>query len=104
MRKSTLVLVGCLVLLAAPAWAGGAFSLFGTYGEVTESNRALGAGARLSLGGEWVLVDLTGTWFPGVSAGAFDDDLQVEPLDLGLRLVFSPDSELRPYFGAGVTY
>lgn len=104
MRKSVLVLVGCLVLCSAPAWAGGAFSLFGTYGELTENNRALGAGARLSLGGEWVLVDLTGTWFPGVSAGEFDDDLQVLPFDLGARLVFAPGSGLRPYVGAGVTY
>jgi hypothetical protein len=104
MRKSVLVLVGCLVLCAAPAWAGGAFSLFGTYGEVTESSRAFGAGARLSVGGEWVLIDLTGTWFPGVNAGEFDDDMQVMPFDLGLRLVFAPGSELRPYFGAGVTY
>ena len=104
MRKSVLVLVGCLVLCAAPAWAGGAFSLFGTYGEVTESNRAFGAGARLSLGGQSVMVDLTGTWFPGVSAGAFEDDMQVIPFDLGLRLLFAPGSQARPYVGAGVTY
>jgi hypothetical protein len=92
------------VLFAAPAWAGGAFSLFGTYGEVTESNRSFGAGARLSLGGESVMVDLTGTWFPSRSAGEFDSDLQVIPFDLGLRLVFAPGSELRPYVGAGLTY
>jgi hypothetical protein len=83
MRKSLLVLVGCLVLFAAPAWAGGAFSLFGTYGEVTESNRAFGARARHSLGGQSVMLDLTGTRFPGLSAGAFDDDMQVIPFDLG---------------------
>ena len=64
MRKAVLVLVGCLVLCAAPAWAGGEFSLFGTYGEVTESNRSFGFGARISAGGESVMVDLTGTWFP----------------------------------------
>lgn len=104
MRKSVLVLVGCLVLCAAPAWAGGAFSLFGTYGEVTEDNRSYGVGARLSLGGQWVMVDLTGTWVPGHSAGDFDEDMQVVPFDLGLRLVLAPASELRPYVGAGVTY
>jgi hypothetical protein len=104
MRKAVLVLVGCLVLCAAPAWAGGEFSLFGTYGEVTESSGSFGLGARISAGGEWVMVDLTGTWFPARSAGAFDDDLQVVPFDLGLRLLFAPDSELRPYVGAGVTY
>ena len=104
MRKSLLVLVGCLVLSAAPAWALGAFSLFGTYAEVTEDNRALGAGARFSLGSQRVMVDLTATWFPGVSAGDFDEDLQVVPFDLGLRLVLAPGSALRPYVGAGVTY
>jgi hypothetical protein len=104
MRKAVLVLVGCLVLCAAPAWAGGEFSLFGTYGEVTENNRSFGFGARISAGGEWVMVDLTGTWFPSRSAGAFDDDLQVIPFDLGLRLLFAPGSDLRPYVGAGVTY
>jgi len=104
MRNAVLVLVGCLVLCGAPAGAGGAFSLFGTYGEVTESNRAFGAGARLSLGGQSVMVDLTGTWFPGVSAGAFEDDMQVIPFDLGLRLLFAPGSQARPYVGAGVTY
>jgi len=104
MRKAVLVLVGCLVLCAAPAWAGGEFSLFGTYGELTESNRSFGFGARISAGGESVMVDLTGTWFPARSAGAFDDDLQVIPLELGLRLLFAPGSELRPYVGAGVSY
>jgi hypothetical protein len=104
MRKAVLVVVGCLVLCAAPAWAGGEFSLFGTYGEVTEANRAFGFGARISAGGEWVMVDLTGTWFPARSAGTFDDELQVIPFDLGLRLLFAPGSELRPYVGAGATY
>jgi hypothetical protein len=104
MRKSVLVLVGCLVLFAAPAWAGGAFSLFGTYGEVTGSNSSFGFGSRISVGGESVMVDLTGTWFPSRSAGAFDDELQVIPFDLGLRLLFAPGRETRPYVGAGVTY
>lgn len=104
MRKSVLVLVGCLALCAAPAWADGAFSLFGTYGEVTEANRSFGFGARVSVGGESVMVDLTGTWFPARSAGEFDDDLQVIPFDLGLRLVLAPGSEARAYVGAGVSY
>jgi hypothetical protein len=104
MRKALLVLIGCLVLCAAPAWAGGEFSLFGTYGEVTEANRSFGFGARVSVGGESVMVDLAGTWFPARSAGDFDEDLQVIPFDLGLRLLFAPGSDVRPYVGAGATY
>ena len=111
MRKSVLVVVGCLVLSAAPAWAGGAFHLFGTYGEVTNGDRMFGAGVRGSLGSDQFVVDLTATWYPEhgatpVSENGFeiDDDLQMIPFDLGLRWVFSPTSELRPYIGAGATY
>jgi outer membrane protein W len=109
MRKSVLVLMGCLVLAAAPAWAGGAFSLFGSYGELNDSNHTLGAGARLTLGGENLVVDLTGTWYPSVnglavkSADVFDS-IQFTPFDLGLRWVFARGSELRPYVGAGGSY
>jgi len=111
MRKSVLVLVGCLVLSAAPAWAGGAFHLFGTYGEVTDVNRSFGFGARGSLGGARLSVDLTATWFPSRSGALVNengfvvqDQVQVIPFDLGLRFVFAPGSELRPYIGAGVSY
>ena len=111
MRKSVLVLVGCLVLSATPTWAGGAFHLFGTYGEVTQVDRSFGFGARGSIGGDRLVVDLTATWFPSrngtvVNEDGFviQDDLQIIPFDLGLRYVFAPGSELRPYIGAGVSY
>jgi hypothetical protein len=111
MRKSVLVLVGCLVLSAAPTWAGGAFSLFGTYGEVTPVDRSFGVGARGSVGGDRLVVDLTATWFPSRTGTVVDkdgfviqDELQIIPFDLGLRYVFAPGSDLRPYIGAGVSY
>lgn len=111
MRKTVLVLVGCLALTAAPAWAGGAFSLFGTYGQVNDHNNSLGAGARLSLGGESIRVDLTGTWYPRVNGIVVQDrgdtiygGIQIIPFDLGLRWVFARGSELRPYVGAGASY
>jgi outer membrane protein W len=109
MRKSVLVLMGCLVMAAAPAWAGGAFSLFGSYGEINEYNKTYGAGARLTLGGHNLVVDLTGTWFPSINGTAVKnpdvrDSIQVIPFDLGLRWIFGQRSELRPYIGAGGSY
>ena len=111
MRKTVLVLVGCLVLTAAPAWAGGAFSLFGTYGQINDYNSTFGGGARLTLGGESFVVDLTGTWYPSVNGtavktgdGAIFGQIQLIPFDLGLRWIFAPGSELRPYVGAGASY
>lgn len=111
MRKSVLVLVGCLLLSAAPTWAGGAFHLFGTYGEVTQVDRSFGFGARGSIGGDRLVVDLTATWFPSRTGTVVDkngivtqDKVQIIPFDLGLRFVFAPGSELRPYIGAGVSY
>ena len=111
MRKTVLVLVGCLVLVTGPAWAGGAFSLFGTYGQTNEWNRSFGAGARVSFGGERLMGDFTATWFPSSNGTVAKngsqniyDTLQIIPLDIGLRYMFSPGSELRPYIGAGASY
>jgi len=111
MRKTVLVLVGCLVMVTGPAWAGGAFSLFGTYGQTNQWNNSFGAGARVSFGGERFMGDLTATWFPsnnGVVAKSGNekiyDNLQIIPLDIGVRWMFSPGSELRPYVGAGASY
>ena len=63
MRKIVLA-VGCMCLLTAPAWAGGGFSLFGTYGQVNDSVSSGGFGGRVSFGGQRLVVDLTATWFP----------------------------------------
>ena len=110
MRRTVVVLVGCLLLMSAPAWAGG-FSLFGTYGQTNEWNRSFGAGLRVSVGGERLVVDFTGTWFPaknGVvvreSGVEIFDSLQLIPLEIGLRWVFSRGSSVRPYLGAGGGY
>ena len=111
MRKTVLVLVGCLVFVAGPAFGGVGFGLFGTYGETNQYNRSFGAGLRVSFGGERLMGDFTATWFPSrngvvVKEGSFqiNDSLQILPLELGLRWMFSPDSSLRPYLGIGGTY
>ena len=57
MRRTVLV-VACLCLLATPAWAGGGFHLFGTYGQINQWTETSGLGARLSAGGEKVIVDV----------------------------------------------
>jgi hypothetical protein len=110
MRKIVLA-VGCMCLLAAPAWAGGGFSLFGAYGQVNDYTSSGALGARVSFGGQKLLVDLTATWFPErtstiVKSGSLiiSDSIQIYPVELGLRYVFAPGAEFRPYVGGGASW
>jgi hypothetical protein len=108
MRRIVLVFVGCC-LLAGPAWAGGGFSLFGAYSEITDSGRSIGAGARLSLGGESVLFDLTATaFFQDVNTGHLGlpgtSDVSIAPIEIGGRYLFGRGRDFRPYLGLGASY
>jgi hypothetical protein len=110
MRKSALLL-GCFLMLVGPVWASGGFQLFGTYGEITDHDASVGAGARVTLGFKVVMFDLTGTWLPQQSTSLITDqgapmtdDLRITPIELGLRLVLAPGADVRPYFGAGASY
>jgi hypothetical protein len=98
-------------LFVSPAWAGGGFSLFGSYGEITKEDRSIGAGARLSLGGESLVFDLTATYLPQQSTTIFreggapvSDDLRITPLEIGGRYIFSAGSDFRLYLGLGGSY
>jgi hypothetical protein len=106
MRKALLVIGICV--LAAPAWAGGGFSLFGAYSEVNDDASAPGAGVRLSVGGENWLGDLTWTWFENqddvVTIAGIEDGIQVVPTDLGVRYLFDSRGSAKLYVGAGVTF
>ena len=106
MRKALLVLGICI--LAAPAWAGGGFSLFGSYAQLSDDAESLGFGGRLTFGGHNWVADLSGTWFPTVNnvdtiAGQ-TDKLQVIPWDFGARYLFNTSGSFRPYVGAGGTF
>jgi len=106
MRKTLLVLGICCVL-ATPAWAGGGFSLFGSYWEVNDDGQVLGIGGRASFGGEKWVFDLTGTWYPSadniviVEDPVVVDKLQTIPVDLGFRYLFQTSGSFKPYVGAG---
>jgi hypothetical protein len=106
MRKALLVLGICI--LATPAFAGGGYSLFGSYGAVDNSEFAVGAGMRLTLGGDRWVGDLTFTWYQSVSGvgtiAGFDDNIQVIPTELGIRLLMNPRGSVIPYLGAGVSF
>ena len=106
MRKALLVLGICI--LAAPAWAGGGYSLFGSYGSVDNHEFAVGAGMRLTLGGERWMGDLTWTWYKNVSGvgtvAGFEDNLQVIPTELGVRFLMNPRGKVIPYLGVGLTF
>jgi hypothetical protein len=106
MRKALLVLGICI--LAVPAWAGGGFSLFGSYAQLSDDSEALGAGGRFTFGGQNWVGDLSWTWYPSKSdvdtiAGR-TDKLQVIPTDLGVRYLFNTSGSFRPYVGGGGTF
>jgi hypothetical protein len=106
MRKALLVLGICI--LAAPAWAGGGFSLFGSYAQLSDDAEALGAGGRVTLGGQNWVGDLSWTWYPSKSnvdtIAGNTDKLQVVPTDFGARYLFNTSGSFRPYVGAGGTF
>ena len=106
MRKALLVLAICM--LAVPAWAGGGFSLFGSYSELTDDTTAAGVGARFSFGGHNWVGDLSWTWFASQenvdTIFGYEDKVQVIPTDLGIRYLFNTSGSFRPYVGAGVTF
>ena len=106
MRKALLVLGICI--LAAPAWAGGGFSLFGSYAQLSDDAESLGVGARVTFGGQNWVADLSTTWYPtndkvGTIAGR-TDKLQVIPTDFGVRYLFNTSGSFRPYVGGGGTF
>jgi hypothetical protein len=106
MRKVLLVLAICI--LAVPAWAGGGYSLFGSWSEINDDASALGAGMRLSVGGSNWVGDLTWTWLQSEddveTIAGFEDSLQVIPTDLGIRYLFASQGSFKPYFGVGATF
>lgn len=106
MRKALLV-IGILIL-AAPVWAGGGFSLFASYSEMSEDASAPGVGARLSLGGQHWVGDLTWTWLQSQedvhTIAGFVDKVQVIPTDFGVRYLFNTSGSFKPYIGAGATF
>ena len=109
--RRMLVVLGCLCALTAPAWAGGDVAILGAYGETAETDASLGLGARISVGSDSFRVDLTSTWFRQASVSmvpaggaAFTEEITLTPLELGVRFVLAPGSELRPYVGAGASY
>jgi hypothetical protein len=106
MRKALLVLAICIV--AAPAWAGGGLSLFGSYAQLSEESEAVGFGARLSFGSDRWVGDLSWTWYPSEDStsavAGYEDSLQVIPLDLGVRHFFNSSGSFAPYVGAGGTF
>jgi hypothetical protein len=110
MRRIILVLGFCC-LLAGPAWAGGGFSFFGAYSEITEDDPSIGAGARLSLGGESLVFDLTATWLAQSATivlretgSPVTDELTITPIEIGGRYLFSAGSVFRWYLGLGGSY
>ena len=106
MRKALLVLGICV--LAAPAWAGGGYSLFGTYGSVDNHEFALGIGARVTVGGDNIVGDFTATWYQKVSGvgtiDGRDDSMQLIPVEAGIRFILNPKGSVIPYLGGGLSF
>jgi hypothetical protein len=106
MRKALLVLGICI--LASPAWAGGGYSLFGSYGAVDNNEFGWGAGMRLTLGGERWVGDLTFTWYEKLDGVetivGFEDSIQVIPTEVGIRFLMNPRGSVIPYLGGGLSF
>lgn len=106
MRRIVLV-TGLLCLLGSSAFAGG-FALFGAYAETSDVDEAIGAGARMSVG-HALTFDVSFTYFPETDGPALDGlgtdyELQVLPIDFGVRYLFDLDGIFDPFIGAGATY
>lgn len=106
MRRILLV-TGLLCLFGSSAFAGG-FALFGAYAETSDVDEANGAGARLSLG-QGLSFDVSFTYLretdgPAIDGLGEDYELQMLPIDLGVRYLFDLDGFFDPYIGAGLTY
>jgi len=105
------------MLLAAPAFASGEFSLFPAYWNPKASNAIGGGGVQFG----WDFtptfgMEVRGTYFKEMTndplRAAFHSDdpvfrdkgIRVRPVEAGLKLRFGENPMFRPYVGGGVSY
>lgn len=100
------------VLATAPASARG-FSLYGSYWDTDQAGEAVGGGLSFEIPiNERVGVDLRGAWYSqGELENPFDEgdtfterDLNLAPVEAGLRFNFNPSGTFSPYVGGGFSY
>jgi hypothetical protein len=105
MRKTILALaiLGLSGLSALPASATD-FTVFGSYWDTKDADKALGAGAKLQFG----FVELRGTYYSDVTADTTperrDFEIKALPLEAGLVYKIPTGSAFAPYVGAGGGY
>lgn len=106
--KKRLGILAILVVLAAPAWAGG-LGVGASFWSTDEADDGNGVGGRLAIDlGESIdfdvhvsfLGELLVDGFTGVPA----TELDVVPVDIGLSWGFGGRSRITPRVGAGVSY
>ena len=102
---------------ASPASARG-FALYGTYWDTDQAGEAVGGGVTFEIPiNEMLGVDLRGAYLQqGDLESPLDDsvdevddvfreaDLNLAPLEAGLRFTFNSPGTFRPYVGGGVSY
>jgi outer membrane protein W len=105
MRKTLLALaaLGLSGLSALPASASD-FTVFGSYWNTKDADKALGAGAKLRFG----YVELRGTYYSDVTADTSpesrDFEIKAIPLEAGLVYKIPTGAAFSPYIGAGGGY
>lgn len=104
---TTALVVG---LMCGTAAAGG-ISVFGSGWQLTDDDSVAGFGGRLSLGNK-LAFDIAATWYDSVDLPQYElpgdpshviGDLQVLPIDVGVRYTFSTGIIVRPFVGAGLS-
>ena len=106
MKRIPVVLLGLMLVTAAPAFAG-TFGFYGSYWDGSDSGSTYGAGARIGFDFlKWMELEFHGTYYTD-----FEGDIQSQnfeltalPVDGGLKFKFLPNSKVNLYFGAGLTY
>lgn len=107
--KRSLIVLGMVVALAGPAYAGGV-GVYGAYWDTDDAQDEGGVGAKLafSLTPE-IELELRGTYYKEfmttVPDRVRDIEIRAYPLDLGLVYRFNiADAPVTPYLGGGGTY
>ena len=106
MKRVPIVLLGLMLLTAAPAFAG-SFGIYGSYWDGSDTGSTYGAGARMGFQFlKWLELEFHGTYYTD-----FENDIQSSnfeltalPVDGGLKFNLLPKSKVNVYVGGGVTY
>lgn len=118
--KKLLLATAALAILASPAYGSG-FEIYGSYWDVDSADEAIGGGLSFwfPIIGDTVDLQLRATYFEETRNNVLDDfddlpddldelfaenNLEVIPVEAGLRFNFAEGAAFSPYIGGGASY